>query len=158
MCGDLVYLDTGSVYKGYRSDYCRMKVLGKPSDRHRQAYADVYRILQDALASVRAGRLVADIVGDVQKSFEARGYRPSSDSPIRLGHAIGLEMPEPPSVSAFHDHVRIEPGTVLCLEPGVLVDGRHVQLEEMVFVGDDRCELISKPAPPELPGTVQQSQ
>jgi Xaa-Pro aminopeptidase len=73
-----------------------------------------------------------------------------SKLPIRWGHSIGLEMPEPPSIAGPIDNVIIEPGSVLCLEPGAHVDGRFFQLEEMILVTEDGSEQLSKGAPAEL--------
>jgi Xaa-Pro aminopeptidase len=147
--GDVIYIDTGCIYKGYRSDYCRIVALKSATDRQREGYRKVYRVLDMCLQSVRAGATVAQIVEATEAAMSKEGFE-KSKLPIRYGHSIGLEMPEPPSIAAGIANITIKPNTVLCLEPGALIDGRYFQLEEMVLVTESGCKLMSKKAEPEL--------
>lgn len=147
--GDIIYIDSGSIYKGYKSDYCRMRAIGAASDRQRDGYARIYRVLDASIRAVGPGGTVGDIVRATDQAMEREGFG-SSKLTVRYGHSIGIEMPEPPSIAAPIGNVRIEQGMVLCLEPGALVEGRYYQLEEMVVVTSDGYKLLSKPAEPEL--------
>jgi Xaa-Pro aminopeptidase len=147
--GDVIYIDSGAIYQGYKSDYCRMAALGSATDEQRRGYEKVYRVLRACIEAVKPGARIASVVEATERALEREGFE-NSKLPIRWGHSIGLEMPEPPSVATPIGHVVIEPGSVLCLEPGALVDGRFYQLEEMVFVTDDGTELLSEACPPEL--------
>jgi Xaa-Pro aminopeptidase len=148
--GDVLYVDTGSIYRGYKSDYCRMIGIETADDVQREGYAKVYRVLDASLRAVKPGRDIASIVTATDRAMEKEGFQ-RSKLPIRYGHSIGLEMPEPPSVAAPIGAVKIQPNMVLCLEPGALVGGRYFQLEEMIIVTEDGYEIISDRAPPELP-------
>jgi Xaa-Pro aminopeptidase len=147
--GDVIYIDSGAIYQGYKSDHCRMVALGSATDQQRQGYEKVYRVLRDCIDAVKPGVRIASVVESTERALVREGFE-KSKLPIRWGHSIGLEMPEPPSIAGPIGNVIIEPGSVLCLEPGALVDGRFFQLEEMILVTEDGSEQLSKGAPPEL--------
>ena len=68
----------------------------------------------------------------------------------RVGHGLGLEMPEPPSLSPS-DPTALRSGEVLCIEPNLDIDGVgwFVSEEELV-VRDGGFELLSPPFPRDL--------
>jgi Xaa-Pro dipeptidase len=147
--GDVIYIDSGAIYQGYKSDYCRIVALGAATDAQRRGYEKVYRVLSACVGAVKPGASIGSVVAATQAAMEKEGFA-NSKLPIRWGHSIGLEMPEPPSVATAISNVIIQPRTVLCVEPGALVEGRFYQLEEMILVTEDGAELISRPAPAEM--------
>jgi Xaa-Pro aminopeptidase len=70
----------------------------------------------------------------------------------RLGHGLGLDLTEPPSLSVDEETV-LEPGMALTIEPGVLTPEGWCHLEENVVVRDAGCEFLSARMPRELPVT-----
>ena len=76
----------------------------------------------------------------MQAHAEANGF-----SVVRefVGHGIGREMHEDPSVPNFGKRgtgVRLKAGTVVCIEPMILAGGRHVHVLEdgWTAVTDDK--------------------
>jgi Xaa-Pro aminopeptidase len=59
-----------------------------------------------------------------------------------LGHGVGLEVHEPPSLSRSGDD--LVPGDVITLEPGLYRAGYGgVRLEDILLVTDDGAEVIT---------------
>jgi Xaa-Pro dipeptidase len=60
-----------------------------------------------------------------------------------LGHGVGLEVHEAPSISAKLDQ-ELRPGMVFTVEPGIYLPGRFgIRIEDMVLVTGKGCEVIS---------------
>jgi len=60
-----------------------------------------------------------------------------------LGHGVGLEIHEPPVLSARSRSILTE-GMVFTVEPGVYIEGvGGVRLESLVYLGRDGPEILS---------------
>src|SRR5689334_23360395 len=59
--GDVVFIDTGSVYDGYFCDFDRHFAVGTPIDAVRRAYDAVYAATNAGLAAVRPGRRTSEL-------------------------------------------------------------------------------------------------
>ena len=148
--GELVTHDLGGQYRGYWSDYTRMFALESATDPQRDAYRVVYDCLQAALEATKPGRPIAGMVEASRATMKAAGHGDYAEGVASIGHATGLDIIEPPLILLEGDVV-LEEGMVFTVEPGLLVDGRFFMLEEDVLVTEDGCEVLSKPAEPELP-------
>lgn len=145
--GDLLWLDGGCSYMGYWADFSRTVAVGRRSRAQADAYRAIRDITHDALEEVKPGRPVSSIAGWVRRAFDRHGFRWGATS--RIGHGIGLDLTEPPSVRDDVDEP-LEPGMVLTCEPTVVADHGLYQLEEIYVVTDRGAELITRPAPAEL--------
>jgi Xaa-Pro aminopeptidase len=145
--GDLLWQDGGCSYQGYWSDFSRMVAIGRATGEQTATYGAVREMTHGALAAVRPGRPFAEVVGQVRREFERRGFAWGATS--RIGHAIGLDLTEPPSLRADVPDV-FEPGMVLTIEPTVLAPHGLYQLEEIYVVTETGAELLTDPSPPEL--------
>jgi Xaa-Pro aminopeptidase len=127
---------------GYFADFNRVYASAAPTGAQRSAYAAVVEALDRGREVVRAGAAVRDLA-DAMIGDDATIY-------ARVGHGLGLEMPEPPSLSP-QDATALRAGEVLCLEPNREVPGvGWLVSEEEVVVTDDGLELLSPPFPREL--------
>jgi Xaa-Pro aminopeptidase len=145
--GDLLWLDGGCSYMGYWADFSRAVAVGRRTDAQAEAYRTVRGITHDALEEVRPGRPVSGIVRRVRKAFDRHGFRWGATS--RIGHGIGLDLTEPPSLRHDVDDP-LEPGMVLTCEPTVVLDHGLYQFEEIYAVTEGGVDLLTRPAPPEL--------
>ncbi len=60
-----------------------------------------------------------------------------------LGHSLGIDVHEKPSLSKF-DNTVIQEGMIFTVEPGVYFSGRYgIRIEETVVVTKNGCEIIS---------------
>lgn len=147
--GDLLYIDCGSSFEGYKSDYCRMVSVGESLPSDRLYYRRIHELLHDSISCLGPGVKIQNVVDRIDSVLARLGFV-TSDLAVRYGHSIGLEVGEPPTITRATGGLELQPGTVLCLEPGALVEGRFYQLEEMVLITDDGFEILSNPAPASL--------
>lgn len=139
--GDAVLVDVGARVRGYVSDVTRVGYVGPPPRPYRTVHALVGSALEAALAATRPGATVAAVDAAARGVIAAAGY--GADFRHRVGHGIGLSIHEPPYLTA-DGTVRLEPGMVVTLEPGVYRMGRFgIRLEEVVLVTEDGHELLS---------------
>jgi Xaa-Pro aminopeptidase len=62
----------------------------------------------------------------------------------RLGHGLGIDVHEPPYITASSERP-LEEGNVFSVEPGVYLPGRFgIRLEEIVIVRQDHAEILSE--------------
>ncbi len=140
--GDLVILDFGCRYEGYHSDETVTCCVGKPSAEQKRIHAAVYDAHMRALDAAAVGRKVRDMDGAARESLDKSGY--GKYFVHGLGHGVGLEIHEPPSLSPRGTGVLVE-GAVFTIEPGVYIEGfGGVRLESLVYQRIDGPEILSE--------------
>jgi Xaa-Pro dipeptidase len=145
--GELFWMDLGATFEGYFSDYTRCASMGEPKPAQRDAYRLTLEMLDAALAAVRSGAETGEPVAAAAAAARRAGAELRVAS--RIGHGVGLDITEPPSLTRGAG--RLEEGMVLAVEPGVLTDHGWYHLEENVVVRGDGCEFLSARMPRELP-------
>lgn len=140
--GDLVILDIGGVYRGYRSDLTRTVVAGKPSSKQEKIFNLVLRAQGEAFKKVKAGVKASDLDALARGVIEKEGY---GDKFVHgLGHGVGLDIHEPPKLSKSSKDI-LEKGNVITIEPGIYIqDFGGVRIEDTVLVLDGRGEKLTK--------------
>lgn len=146
--GDLLWMDGGCVYHGYWSDCSRLVAIGQASEQQKDRYRKVRTIIHTCLHAVRPGIPLTELTRLARQEFEKAGLPFSSLS--RIGHGLGLDITEPPSLN-LTDPTIIQPGMVLTMEPTCATDFGFFQLEENFVVTPDGYTLLTEPAPEELP-------
>jgi Xaa-Pro dipeptidase len=140
--GDLVLFDFGASFQGYCADLTRMAVVGRPTARQSEIYALVLRAHDAAIESVRPGVRTGQVDAAARKVIEAAGF--GAHFFHRVGHGLGLEVHEDPSLDPGSDTV-LEPGMVFTIEPGVYLPGwGGIRIEDDVVVESGGCRLLSK--------------
>jgi len=130
--GDLVLLDFGAACEGYRADTTRTVVAGEPDARQLELHALVLAAHDAAVAAVRPGATVGEVDEAARAVIRAGGL---ADRFIhRVGHGLGLEAHEDPSVDPGGSAV-LDEGMVITIEPGVYLPGwGGVRIEDDVLV------------------------
>ncbi len=147
--GDVLILDTGSIYDGYFCDFDRNFAFAQADDEVRRAYDVAYLATEAGLKAARPGATCADLFRAMQAVLEVGGALGNDVG--RLGHGLGSQLTEWPSHTAW-DETRLEPGMVLTLEPGMsFAPGRVMVHEENIVIRESGPELLTRRAPPELP-------
>jgi Xaa-Pro dipeptidase len=147
--GDILIIDTGTVYDGYFCDFDRNYAFGFASDVAKQAYATVFHSTEAGLIAARPGATTTDVWQAMWSVLEAGGARGNDVG--RMGHGLGAQLTEWPSLTAS-DHTTLEPGMVITLEPGMEFEaGKLMVHEENILITDSGAELLSKRAAADLP-------
>lgn len=141
--GDILYLDGGGTFGGYPTDFTRRAVFGGPTRRQLEEHRVALEIQQAMLDAIRPGVPVAELFRIAVEAIEQAGLRNYSDNPAkRVGHGIGLEQGEPPSISGADETV-LAAGMTLTVEPKFYSDDGLVNPDEMVLVTNDGHEILS---------------
>ncbi len=148
--GDILLLDTGCRMQGYFCDFDRNWAIGHAPDPAASAYAIAWEATEAGLAAVQPGRTCADIYHAMHRVL-ALYDKDTSGNVGRLGHGLGVELTETPSLTPF-DQTVLQAGMVLALEPALIYgDGFVMVHEENIVVTDEGYALLSRRAPAQLP-------
>ena len=140
--GDLVLLDFGAAFEGYRADTSRMAVVGEPSARQREIHDLVLRAHDAAIAAVRPGVTTGEVDAAARDVIVAAGLGDRFFH--RVGHGLGLEAHEDPSLDPGSTMV-LEPGMVFTIEPGIYIPlWGGVRIEDDVVVEAAGCRVLTR--------------
>lgn len=147
--GDILIIDTGTVYDGYFCDFDRNYAFGEASDRARQVYRTVYESTEAGFAAARPGATTTEVWQAMWSVLERGGAQGNSVG--RMGHGLGAQLTEWPSLSAADDTV-LEAGMVITLEPGMsYAQNKMMVHEENILITETGADWLTQRAPPELP-------
>jgi Xaa-Pro aminopeptidase len=139
--GDLVTIDFGTQVGGYHSDETVTLAIGECDGKLRQIFDIVLEAHDSAIASVKPGMAIADLDAVARDLIAAAGYGDYFGH--GLGHGVGLEIHEQPTVSPRSSDVLCA-GMVITIEPGIYLPGSGgVRIEDMVVVTDTGCEVLT---------------
>jgi Xaa-Pro dipeptidase len=139
--GDLVTIDWGAVYGGYRSDITRTFVLGAPSSEMERMQDAVLAANRAGRSATRPGRPAQEIDRAARRAISRAGY--GEFFIHRTGHGLGLETHEPPYIVEGNLEL-LEAGMTFTVEPGVYVPGLGgIRIEDDVVVTDQGVETLT---------------
>lgn len=139
--GDLVLVDMGCRLNDYCSDQTRtFWVGGMPSARFEDTMAMVRQAQDKAIDAMGPGMSFAEAYRVAREHFESLGVENMFTH--GLGHGIGLETHEPPSLSPRASG-ELQPGMIVTVEPG-LYDAAWggIRWEYMVLITDNGTEIL----------------
>jgi Xaa-Pro dipeptidase len=155
--GDVLIIDTGRTFDGYFCDFDREFAFGTPCADVRLAYEKVWNATSAGIAAVRPGIRTCDVWQAMASSLGADSV--SGTGVGRMGHGLGLQMTEWPSINR-DDRTVLKEDMVITIEPGIAFattdrQGSAVQRvlvhEENIVVTADGSAMLTKRAPPEMP-------
>jgi Xaa-Pro aminopeptidase len=139
--GSAVLFDWGACVGGYCSDLTRVVFIDKIPPQFRRVYGVVLEAQQRAIRGVRAGRSIRRLDAVARSYITQCGH--GKEFGHSLGHGLGLDVHEPPSLNA-RNKARLESGMVVTIEPGVYLPGiGGVRIEDNVLVRDGGCEVLT---------------
>ncbi len=140
--GQLVVIDWGAQLDGYCSDCTRTVAVGEPGPEAREAYELVLGAQRVGLEEVRAGgegKQIDTAVRDIIYGAGHEGHYGHS-----LGHGVGLEIHEAPTLSQRSEDTLV-PGNVVTVEPGVYLPGSFgIRIEDLVVVNDEDIRILTQ--------------
>jgi Xaa-Pro aminopeptidase len=138
--GDIVTLDIIGAYQGYGFDVLRTTVCGDARPATRELLETALLATEWTVDAAQAGAIVESVHQAACEVIEKAGF--GDHLPGFVGHGIGLETVEGPQLRPGVE-TRLEPGMVLCIEPGIFIrnlGGACVEQEV----------IVAESGPPEL--------
>jgi len=138
---DFTLVDIGGRYASYCADLTRTFLRGKINDKKERLFNEVKNAIQLAINEVREGKSCKEL------DLVARNYLKNKglDSYFihSLGHGIGLEIHELPTISYRSENI-LKAGMVITIEPGIYIkDEVGIRLEDDVLVQKEKGEVLS---------------
>jgi Xaa-Pro aminopeptidase len=140
--GDILMLDTGLVWDGYFCDFDRNFSIGTPSATTQSAHAQLIDATHAAFELAKPGAVISDLFHAMNGVINPSGKTMEAG---RLGHGLGMQLTEWPSIIA-RDHTVLVEGMVLTLEPSVNLSGEKIMVhEENIVIREHGAEFLSTP-------------
>jgi Xaa-Pro aminopeptidase len=147
--GDLLMLDTGSVFDGYYCDFDRNFAIGNADDSSKYAYDILWRATEAGRVAMVPGATCTSVYIAMREVIEELDK--SSNDVGRLGHGLGMQLTEWPSLAAF-DETILQNNMVMTLEPSISYgDGKLMVHEENLVIRDGYAHFLTQRATRELP-------
>jgi Xaa-Pro dipeptidase len=141
---DFVVVDIGATYKFYRSDMTRTFVAGKPSEKQKKLYEIVRTAQSRAFETVEPNVKAKDVDAAARRVIADAGY--GEYFVHSLGHGVGLEVHEPPTLSPDSKDA-LAAGNVVTVEPGIyLVGYGGIRIEDTVLVSRGGGDKLTRGA------------
>ena len=132
--------DWGARADGYNCDLTRIVARGRMWAPFGKVFRTVFEAQQLAIERVRPGVAAGEVDRAARRHIERAGYGAAFGH--GTGHGVGLEIHEAPTIRKG-SNVRLEPGMVFTVEPGVYLSGLGgVRIEDTVVVTDDGAQVL----------------
>lgn len=138
--GDLLLIDYGAMYNGYRSDTTRTFIVGEANQKQIELYELIKEAQLVGIENMKDGvhATVPDAkIREVVKEYEQYYYR-------GLGHGIGRGLHEEPFLGNYGTKT-LKEGCVVTMEPGVYFPGwGGIRIEDTVLVTKEVPQILTK--------------
>ncbi|MCL5736780.1 MAG: aminopeptidase P family protein [Actinobacteria bacterium] len=139
--GQLVVFDLGARVDGYASDVTRTFATGPIDDELLRAYKLVQEVQAIAVEAAKAGISCKDLDAVARDHFAEAGV--DSLFVHSLGHGVGLEVHEGPTISHKCDQV-LQQEMVITIEPGLYLPERGgIRIEDTVVIQENGAEILT---------------
>ena len=137
-----VSFDFGAVYEGYCYDFGRSVFFGEPDEEYRRVHALVMASQAAGIAALRAGGTCQAADAAARQVIVDGGYGPAFRH--RLGHGIGMDVHDPPFLTAGDATVLAE-GMCFTVEPSIFLP-HHLgaRVEDVVVVRAGGGEALTR--------------
>lgn len=126
--GDVLLIDMGMKYMDYCSDMTRTFFTNKPSLEESNIYSKVFESQKASILKIKAGVKCAQIDKIARNSMGKNYEKYFKHS---LGHGIGLDVHEIPSLSSKSKDI-LKENMIVTVEPGIYLQGKFgVRIEDM---------------------------
>ncbi len=126
-------LDFGAVVGGYHSDMTRTVVIGKADDEMKRLYNTVLSAQTAVLDVIKEGESCFKMDKIARDIIDGAGYKGAFGH--SLGHGVGLEVHEEPSLSPKSGDRKLCRGDIVTVEPGIYLEGKYgCRIEDMVYI------------------------
>ena len=147
--GDILVIDTGSTHDGYFCDFDRNFGFGKISNSSHLAYEILWEATEIGIQKAKPGNTCSDINNAMLKIL-------SKNSPVynnvgRMGHGLGLQVTEPPSIMK-NDKTLLKENMIITIEPSLeYAPNTMIVHEENILITKNGCEILTSRTPRKIP-------
>ena len=139
--GDLLRFDVLCNYKYYFTDLGRNAVVGRATDQQKKLHHAVYAGEQEVIQHIRPGERISELFRIGVEAVRREGIPHFKRH--HCGHSIGLEVYDPPVITAASQSV-VEEGMILVIEtPYYEMGAGGFMVEDTVLVSKNGCEYIT---------------
>lgn len=136
-----VSFDFGAVYDGYCYDFGRSVFFGDPGATYRRVYELVMGAQAVGITALRAGNTCEQADAAARAVIADAGYGEAFRH--RLGHGIGMDVHEPPFLTAG-DTTVLQPGMCFTVEPSIFIPHQlGCRVEDVVVVREQGGEPLT---------------
>lgn len=137
---DIITIDMGCRVNGYCSDMTRTIFVGEMSDKAKKVYDLVLKNQEQVLKDLKEGANTKQISKMVDNDFRLHDF----DLIHALGHGVGLEIHEGPTLSHRVENI-LKENMVVTDEPGIYIPGEFgIRIEDTVLICKGSCETLTK--------------
>lgn len=145
--GDVLMLDAGLIWDGYFCDFDRNFSVGAPSAEVAEGHKRLIDATEAGFDAAKPGARICDLFYAMNNIVDPGG---AGSEAGRLGHGLGMQLTEWPSIIAA-DVTVLEEGMVLTLEPGVTLPGGKIMVhEENIVLEAGGARYLSRPQSAEV--------
>ncbi len=138
--GNVLLIDFGCRVDGYRSDMTRTVFVGDVPERVQRVHDAVRTAQSAAFDALAVGVNGQGVDAVARRVIEEAGFEPYGHG---LGHGIGLEVHEPPSLRKTRPYT-LQAGMVFSVEPGIYEPGvTGVRIEDIVVLEESGPRLLT---------------
>lgn len=140
---DLVLVDIGADFEGYKSDLTRIYFLGKISFLKQKVFDIIKETQLLVIKRIKNDINVKELDTLARDFISKNGF--GKNILHSLGHGIGLMVHEQPKISQSQNQ-KLKTGMVFTIEPGIYLPGQFgIRIEDMVVVGEKEARILSGP-------------
>lgn len=137
--GEVLLLDFGAKYQNYCADLSRTVFIGNAKAYQKKIYDLVFLAQQKTIVQIKNNIKAKLIHQKVEKIFEKEKLK---DNFIHsLGHGIGLEVHEKPSLSGKSKDT-LRGSMVFSIEPGLYFPWGGIRLEDLFTIKNGNCQIL----------------
>lgn len=138
--GDIILLDFGCVYDGYCSDISRTIFVDSITEEQKKIYSIVLEAQRAGVKNISAGMLASEADAISRDVIKRAGF----DFAHALGHGVGKEVHERPTISPKNKSDILVEGVVFTIEPGIYLDNKFgVRIEDTVVLENGRVRTLN---------------
>lgn len=138
-----ILFDFGAIFDGYCYDYGRTVFFGEPDESFKKIFNLIMTSQETGIAAMKAGQVTAaEVDARAREVITSAGYGETFRH--RLGHAIGVDVHEPPFLTKT-DTTVLQEGMLFTVEPSITqFDTFSCRVEDVVVVRPNGGEPLTK--------------